>query len=336
MLKQLLTDSLRFAPLYGSQGKLFTHLPMALFALERMGASDERLVEFARKAAAKLVLKQPCESLGQAQWRLHLGQARYYAGYEALFADWMAREGLLAVLQQALPVLMPGVGSAAFHALIRLAYALQSRHETEIVAALASWAATFETLHVFEETALRNDEISIVEVMHAARKRADLCMPENKHDFIVQRMRVASSLSAFGELVSAAKACKPSLRDMAESSLAIYRDSYNFTALHMLTATHAARVLCEYVPSMQSLLMQYLLPAWLAAWVAIERPPIELRLAYETDDVATNWMKLLDSGVNAEDEHDIKITFSAWQEYLHYGFAGYAKACAHVMRERVC
>ncbi len=337
MLSSLLTDTLRFDPFYGSQGQLFMHLPMALQALARMGANDERLAAFAKANSAKLELKQPCEAVLQSEWQVHLGQARYYAGYESLFVSWIARDGLHAVLLQTLPVLIPGVASAAFHALIRLSYALQAQHVPEIAAALASWACAFELLDAFDEPAAQHDASrSLADVMQAARQEPSLAMPQVKLGFIAQRMFTASSLEGLGALVSAARNAKPSLRDVAACSLAVYRDSINFTALHMVTATHAARVLCEQVPSIKPLLMPHLLPAWLAAWVSIDRPAVDLRLTYEANEAAQPWPALLACAINADDEHDIKIVYSAWCEQLHYGFAGYALACTQVMQEHAC
>ena len=46
------------------------------------------------------------------------------AGFDAVLHDWV-------------PVLMPGLAASAFHALIRLAYAIDSGIEDEIACALA-------------------------------------------------------------------------------------------------------------------------------------------------------------------------------------------------------
>jgi hypothetical protein len=337
MLNDYLKQCLVFSPLYGVEGKLFTHLPMALQALDRMGADERRLRDFMHAASKQLKVKTPWEPVEMSEWRRHLGQTAYYAGYEVFFAEWIRREGLEAVLLQAMPVLLPGVGSAAFHALIRLAYALESEFEAEIAAALASWAVTFEPLHTTAATRpALSTMTSLSQIMQACRQSVDLVMPELTQSFIVDRMRAASALDGFGELAAAAEAVQPSLRDIAECSLAIYRNNYNFTALHMVTATHAARVLSEKLPSIMPLLMQHLLPAWLAAWVSIKRPAVNLVLAHEKSQEAASWPALIACANQAEDVHDIKLSYSAWREYQHYGFEGYALACAQVLREQVC
>jgi hypothetical protein len=69
------------------------------------------------------------------------------------------------------------------------------------------------------------------------------------------------------------------------------------------------------------------LPAWLAAWVSIHRPAVDLRLTYDADEAAQTWPALLACAIGADDEHDIKIVYSAWCEFQHYGFAGYALLC---------
>src|SRR5678809_666847 len=51
--------------------------------------------------------------------------------------------GMDAVLREAVPVLMTGVCTAAYHALLRLAYALDYGSRDEVVFALAYWAVEF-------------------------------------------------------------------------------------------------------------------------------------------------------------------------------------------------
>ena len=122
-LRLRLDDARRLDAEYGAS--LTNHLPMALVALARLGADDERCAEFARRYAQRLHAAPPDEPwpAGDA-WRAHLGQPRAWPRYRALFRDWMFHEGPTDVLEQVLPHSgnsirigisgVPGVGKSTF------------------------------------------------------------------------------------------------------------------------------------------------------------------------------------------------------------------------------
>lgn len=125
-----LDDGLRHAPEY--RGGLSNHLPMALVALDAMGADGQRLCAFASDYARRLGPRRPGDPIDDA--------------FEAAFArrlDAIGRDGVDAVLREALPRLIPGVGAAAFHGLIRTAYGVIAGHAGEIAAGLAYWETRF-------------------------------------------------------------------------------------------------------------------------------------------------------------------------------------------------
>lgn len=108
-LQHLLDAGLAHASEY--RGGLSNHLPMALTALQRLGAGDARLRAFAADSATRLV-------------RLDAAAPEFAAAH-TLRREIAARDAG-AVLAARLPGLMPGVGAAAFHGLIRSAYAVDA------------------------------------------------------------------------------------------------------------------------------------------------------------------------------------------------------------------
>jgi Questin oxidase-like len=138
-LRTQLVAAARWDAEYGAG--LSNHLPMALTALARLGASDERLAAFAQRYVERLHKMPPLEAwpAGEA-WRARLGQPRAWPAYRQLWRDWIDNEGAADVLGQALPGLMPGVAAAAFHGPIRVAYALAANHADELADALAYWS----------------------------------------------------------------------------------------------------------------------------------------------------------------------------------------------------
>ena len=97
-LGSLLDEGSRFDAEY--RGGLSNHLPMALTALQRLGADDVRLATFARTYAARL---QPAPAdvtwpPGDA-WPGRFGDRDAWPAYRALFNEWMVFEGATDVLK---------------------------------------------------------------------------------------------------------------------------------------------------------------------------------------------------------------------------------------------
>ncbi|MFA6262587.1 MAG: questin oxidase family protein, partial [Bacteroidia bacterium] len=122
-LLALLDDGARFDAEY--RNGLSNHLPMALLALRRLGADGARLEAFAARYAKRLEPAPAAVAWPAGDgWPERLGEREAWPAYRSLFGEWLAHESADTVLQQALPVLAPGCGAAAFHGLIRTAYAV--------------------------------------------------------------------------------------------------------------------------------------------------------------------------------------------------------------------
>ena len=144
-LRPHLDAAARFDAEYGN--KLSNHLPMALVALSRLGADAARLDAFAAHYASRLHAAPPAQPwpAGEA-WQSRFGDPQAWPIYRGLFNEWFDDEGAPAVLAQALPPLLRGVGAAAFHGLIRTASALAAGHSHELADALAYWACRWFSL----------------------------------------------------------------------------------------------------------------------------------------------------------------------------------------------
>jgi hypothetical protein len=128
--RQRIEDAHRFSAFY--RGYLANHLPMALVALDQMGADDARLARFEREYVTT-----------------HLEPIGNHPAFQAAvgeLAAHIAKEGRDAVLRLEFDRLAAGVGSGAFHGAIRTAYALESGSEREMAHALAYWSLAFEPL----------------------------------------------------------------------------------------------------------------------------------------------------------------------------------------------
>ena len=111
-------------------GGLSNHRPMALLALARLGAPASRLEAFAQRYARRLQAAPPPQAWPAGEpWDRRLGQRQAWPQYRDFFRQQLRRQGRPSLLRQVLPRLMQGCGAAAFHGLIRVAYAAPSAPE---------------------------------------------------------------------------------------------------------------------------------------------------------------------------------------------------------------
>lgn len=213
-LHHLLDESLRYPPEYGEH--LSSHLPMALAALEGLGADEARLRAFfafyVRRFAAPPCVDPPLR---------------------AGFATALAREGRDTVLREALPRLMAGVGAAA----------------------LAYWAARWSQLPPPAEVAADIDDVADwLDAVDHRLLQADpgWHATASTARLISDRMLQAAHTTAYretaGRLRVAGRDPGALLHELALSAAARYAATRHFTVLHMATGARAVRVLAPWLP----------------------------------------------------------------------------------------
>lgn len=298
-LRARLVDAARFDAEYGAS--LSNHLPMALTALARLGASDERLAEFAQRYARRLHAAPPAQAWPDGDaWRAHLGRPQAWPAYRALLRDWTAHEGAAAVLQQVLPTLMTGVGAAAFHGPIRVAYALAANHAAELVDALAYWACRWFPLGAPAAAGSTADPARLLAQFDFAGELPDAPL-------ISQRMAHAALHPRFAPLAERLHVdLRSTLPRLAHLAAERYAAGADFTVLHLVTSAHAMQVLLPWLDEAERRpALAHYARAWLAGWATrpahdeaqaplsvLPWPEIEAR-ALETDD--DHAIKLVDS-----------------------------------------
>lgn len=237
-LRQQLDHSARYDAEYSRN--LSSHLPMALTALARLGADDARLAAFAERYATRLRPAPAAEPWpGGDAWQSRFGDPRAWPAYRSLFNEWLDHEGAPAVLAQALPRLLRGVGAAAFHGAIRTAYAISAGHSHELADALAYWACRWFTLGELPMAGQEHDPAAVL-------VRLDIAKP--KRPLIAERMALVAAQPSF--LRTAAGLCidtDTTLPQLAVLAARRYAASENFTVLHLVTSAHAMRVLLPWL-----------------------------------------------------------------------------------------
>jgi hypothetical protein len=312
VLAQLLTEAEIYEPEY--RGGLANHLPMALVALDQMGASPAQLNGYVRTHSSWLEKLPEGRATTVGAWPFRKANRDAFLDLRADFRHRTAERGWEAVLRATLPDLARGISAAAFHGLIRTSMGVVSRHDGEIASGLAYWAAHWQRLGV-TLPASAGMEPSTDAMALLGRLRADPRFafdPKKAPDLIDDALMAAAALDGFGEVIHWLDARQCRVTDLARAAAALYAATGDFTALHGVTGTQATIVLLPYVEE-QSVLVSWLWQALAAAYISISRPQLPEADAIKAWRGAETpaWPDLLQRALAQEDEHTVKLCYSA-------------------------
>jgi Questin oxidase-like len=319
-LHQLLDHNLHFAAEYG--GMLSNHLPMALQALNALGASDERLTAYAERYALRFEgLPKAPAAAPLADWEGALGRIDAFDALHASFLAVLQQQGTDRALRQVLPRLWLGVVAAAFHGVIRTAHAVQAGHQGEIAAGLAYWAARWQPLPA--ATAVRG-------LMQFARwsERVEAAALQTRANGSLISTRIGHLMHSpvFAQLADSLAIEPTLLPQAADWAASLYARSGNFTVLHMVTGARAVRVLWPWVEdgaTVAPLLVRALTAAALAS---------NLQLLDDEPELLP-WDGLRAAAVLDEDEHVIKLVHACIESHAMQNAGIYQQAASRAVRK---
>jgi hypothetical protein len=231
---------------------------------------------------------------------------------QAGFASALARQGRDAVLRETLPLLVTGVGAAAFHGVIRTAHAVESQHAGELAAALAYWAARWMPLPAPDAA---GPPIEGVADWLAAIDASLLQEDSGRHTdaaLISDRMQALATTTTYrgwaGRLQTRGRDPGALLHELALAAAARYAATRNFTVLHLATGARAARVLAAWLPAGDGALVPLghaVAAASMASGVAHDLAVAAPRAA--SGGAAPDWPELRARACASDDEHVIKL-----------------------------
>jgi hypothetical protein len=319
-LERLLDDNARFD--LGARGT-FNHLPMALVALSRIGATEERLIEYFRwwEENRALPRRDSDQQINRNDWQRYIGDAQMSEALADCFGRWIVDRSSAEVVSTVFPRVSGGVAAAAFHGLIRLAYGIEADHAGEIAGGLATLCSRYADLGVQVDRAALNISVEaafvrIAEALGGAVFTADT---------IIGNMRAAAADPRFKAAFSCPPIGQALLEDVARASITLYWQAINtladrnfnfLTILHMVTAGHAARVLFGRFPQLASI--DAIGDLWLAtcaAYAAAGAPPLT---EYPLPSEIPPWERIFADAVVNNDDHVIKMTYTCHAEGAHY------------------
>ena len=316
-----LDASAKFDAEYGDG--LSSHLPTAALALHRLGARPQRLQAWAEAYATRLQPAPPAQewSAGDA-WAAHLGRREAWPLYRSLFTQWLHHESAGDVLEAVLPRLIEGCAGAAFHGLIRTAYAAQAAHRQELADALAHWASTWLALDAPGAAPGQGAEVDPAAVL----RRLPLPPMPVPGRLIAERMVVAAAWPGFGAAVARLRVDDQTLERLARGAAEMYAASGNFTVLHLLTSAHAVRVLLPLLePEARLTAVQAYWRAYAAAWAASS--------ARDRGTVALQpWARIVATAIAADDDHSARLVDSCREQSQAYGGDVWRSAASRVVQ----
>jgi hypothetical protein len=325
VLTSLLQRNHELRPDFG--GGLSNHMSMGLYSLCSLGADAAELQRFAEAHWAQLepLPTEPGPAISGNAWKTRLGQRDAINAYRALFTQAIARQGRDVTLRKYLPDLLPGIGSAGFHGLIRTGYGVRFNDDREVADGLAYWATAFVTLGSLGPVGREREPRVLLESVHATPTlAAGRDLPGH---LITGKMKFAAELPEFRAKVNALAPDDTTLAALAAATVRIFSDSNDFTLLHAVTSTHAYRLIQPFM-TQPELGLRYFWQAVLAAYVSVGAP----RVVEPPAGDVPSWNESLARARASLDEHDIKLVEVAHEQSAFYADPLYRRAAARRLK----
>jgi len=263
------------------------HLPMTLCAMAGLGGDQLALVRHREQYLPRLRKIETVSML--RSWRDGIGRREEYPGLRQYLLNEVRESGIAETVASYLPEFLPSLAFEAFHPMIRLGYAIEAKHQGEVANALAYWITSHRDVPI------------------QANDRMDFCgrlQEQSDEKPAGLEGRFGQALQTLIETDSYPVGIAENFEACAMQSLHIYRATRNFFALHMVTATLAARICAPLVD--QQILLASLTGALLAAHKILGSPEFSPRQA-------TPPPTRLDA------EHCYKYAYACVSEHRAYG-----------------
>jgi hypothetical protein len=289
---------------------LTNHLPMALVAKAGLGASRDELERFSAKYRKRLVpTSAPTSRLTSDTWRDAIGSHDAYVDLTDYFAGEIEENGIDETLRGHLDVLVDGVSGAAFHGVIRLAYALDVTSPPRVATGLAYLASTAMNLGAIDEgTPISDDPEALLRELSSEWN----WQPDDSMGNISARMRLVAEQSQFATVAGSLSLDGTTHMRLAAAALHLYASTYDFTALHGVTGLEAISRLRPYI-SDRDRLDRAAFQALAAAYLSIGAPDIwsSTRLSEMAEATTLDESDVARRAGCSDDEHVAKIVFTS-------------------------
>jgi hypothetical protein len=295
---------------------LANHVPMVLIALDRLGASPERLDEwYEHYRIAHNVPPMPpaIAPIARESWDAALGDRSREADYRAFFIAEVRRLGIDTAIRSYLPRLIDGVAGSAMHPLMRLAYGVLKKDVDEVGTALGYWAACYLPLPAATGAAPDTDDPGAVLAGIAGIEGVRSYEPET--DLLWHNIRAVAALPGFAGVIDRLSFTAETPRRMAATSLALFAGTMDFSALHAVTGLHWLRLVSPHLEAKEPLYRAFWqVLASLVPKIGFPTLPTAEMLEHMRQTPTPVWADIKRAAIASDDEHDVSLVFSALQE----------------------
>jgi hypothetical protein len=289
---------------------LTNHLPMALVAKAGLGASRTELERFMAKYRRRLVAMGEAERhLTRATWRSAVGESDAYVDFVDYFDREIDEHGTEETVRNHLDALVDGLSGAAFHGVIRLAYALDVASPSRVSRGLAYLASTAMILGPLDDgDATSDDPQRLLGVL----ARDTSWRLDDGVGNISARMRLVAAHREFANVAASLVVDANTPDRLAAMALRLYASTDDFTALHGVTGLEAISRLRPYVNDVVRL-DRAAFQALAAAYLSIGAPEIwsANRLSEMAETTTLGEADVTARAGFSDDEHVAKIVFSS-------------------------
>jgi hypothetical protein len=300
---------------------LSNHLSMALFSMASLGGGSKRLQAVGDAIWPSL---EPFPTGGPAvtaaNWTSVRGSHAALPGLRAFFRAEIARAGVGPALRKLLPDLLPGLGAAAFHGIIRTGYGVRFGDDAEVADGLAYWAIAYLPLGPLSPSTALPDPIPLLEKVRATPSLAGAKL---ERGLIFDQMEKAAALPGFSDAASALAPRHDSLAQLSVACGRLYLATADFTALHAVTGTHAYRLLEPFIVD-RAAAVRHLWQALVAAYITIGAPKLDVPAA----SAPPPWDALARKATGSTDAHDLKLVDVAREQHTFYRDPIFQRAAA--------
>lgn len=297
--------------LYGN--KLTNHLNMGLFALNKMGADDKRLYDFAQYYISKTqlpLLPSVKIRITETNFYDYLGCDSYYSSFIPFFKEQLADSDIDTVVGKFVNILINGSAGGAYHGLIRLAYAYELQNTDELAKALAYFAEAYQEFPILQEISpsrvLQDPLSTVTDLAGNAYFRSF----KFNRPLIIGRMIDVYEDPQFFSVVSDIGEELCNSEYFSGLLLNMYALTEDFTILHGFTSTHALRVLSHLITDYRAALRQHWFTLQLA-YLSTGCTPLKEIKGPEKSKI---WAEIFEEAVKKNDVHTLKFVYSLCEQ----------------------
>lgn len=316
------------------------HCPMALAALEKMGASDQQLQDFFAFWSQNFALPRIPGSQQKKilSWEESLGCREDFHVLQEYFRSEISLRSAQSIVADVLNSKNFAPATGAFHALIRLAYGLELGHKGEIAAGLAFLICAALPLTPSQDGPANTRVFEKLTVAQSLFLFHQKCRDQTFNaESITARLKLVANDSSFWRtqaLIKHGLITENIVDEMAIAAIRLYIQTRNFTVLHMVTSVAALRTLLALVPALNhARIIGSFWLAFCAAYVSVGAPELSQDDVAPADaeyklDAEKMWQKYLGLALNSNDDHVIKLTYTCWLEDGQRRLPHYLRAMA--------